>query len=101
MTRLREHFPSLPVAFVSVKPSPCRFWNIANIRRANGLMQEAIAAYPGVTYLDVFTAMLSASGGSRPELFTEDGLHMNSAGYDQWTWTIRQWLEAAELGLVN
>jgi lysophospholipase L1-like esterase len=90
--RIREPFPSIPIAFLSVKPSPSRFWNIGNIRRANSLIQAAAAQYPGVTYLDLFTAMLSPAGASRPELFTEDGLHMNSAGYDLWTQKVRPWL---------
>ena len=92
MERIREPYPSLPVAFIAVKPSPARFWNISNIRRANGLIQAAAASLPGVTFLDIFPLMLSPAGGSRPDLFTGDGLHMNSAGYDLWTTHIRAWL---------
>jgi lysophospholipase L1-like esterase len=91
--RLREHCPALPVAFVSVKPSPSRYWNIGNIRRANDLIRAASSGYPGVTYLDIFPLMLSPEGGSRPDLFTDDGLHMNSAGYALWTSIIRPWLD--------
>jgi lysophospholipase L1-like esterase len=93
MARLREAFPALPVAFVSVKPSPSRFWNIGKIRYANELIRNAIPQYPGVTYLDVFAQMLSPAGGSRPDLFTGDGLHMNAAGYALWTTQIRSWLD--------
>jgi len=92
--RIREHFPLLPVAFIAVKPSPARFWNLSNIRRTNQLIQDAAAQCPGVTFLDVFPAMLSPAGGSRPDLFTGDGLHMNSAGYDLWTAQIRKWLDS-------
>ena len=48
--------------------------------------------------------MLSPAGGSRPDLFTNDGLHMNSAGYDLWTTQIRAWLDAlprSEPGYLN
>jgi lysophospholipase L1-like esterase len=38
--------------------------------------------------------MLSPAGGSRPDLFTDDGLHMNSAGYALWTTHVRAWLDA-------
>jgi lysophospholipase L1-like esterase len=93
MERMREQLPELPVGFVSIKPSPSRFWNIGNIRRANALIQEATKRYPGVGYIDLFSLMLSPSGGSRPELFTEDGLHMNAAGYALWTSQIRPWLD--------
>jgi lysophospholipase L1-like esterase len=70
-----------------------RFWNINNIRRANTLIQAAASQYPGVSYLDVFSPMLSPAGASRPELFTEDGLHMNAAGYEIWMRVIRSWLD--------
>ena len=93
MQRMRAELPAVPVAYVSVKPSPSRFWNIGKIRGANALIREAAERYPGVSYIDVFSLMLSPGGGSRPELFTEDGLHMNSAGYALWTSQIRPWLD--------
>jgi len=94
MQRIREQLPAVPIAYVSVKPSPSRFWNIGNIRHANALIQAATAHYPGVTYIDLFPLMLSPSGGSRPELFTDDGLHMNAEGYALWTSQIRPWLDS-------
>jgi lysophospholipase L1-like esterase len=92
--RARAVFPALPIAFISVKPSPSRYWNIGRIRHANALIEAAASRCPGVTYLDVFSPMLNGDGSCRPELFTEDGLHMNAAGYDLWTLTIRPWLQS-------
>ena len=94
MERIREHCPQIPIAYISVKPSPSRFWNLTNIRRANELIREAISSFSGAAYIDVFRLMLSPAGGSRPELFTDDGLHMNRAGYDLWTTEIRCWLDS-------
>ena len=91
--QLRGNFPGIPMAFISVKPSPARFWNLSKIRRANELIQAAAEAMTGVTYLDAYRLMLSPAGGSRPDLFTQDGLHMNSAGYDLWAALVRPWLE--------
>jgi lysophospholipase L1-like esterase len=91
--RVREVFPALPMAFVAVKPSPSRFWNLWNIRRANDLIRAAIPQYPSVAYIDVFAQMLTPDGGPRPDLFTGDGLHMNSNGYALWTAQIRSWLD--------
>jgi lysophospholipase L1-like esterase len=96
--RVRAVFPALPIAFISVKPSPSRFWNIGKIRHANQLIRAAAPAYSGVTFLDLFPEMLSPAGGSRPDLFTQDGLHMNSAGYALWTAKIRSWLDTLPPG---
>lgn len=94
LEKIRTQFPALPIAYISVKPSPSRFWNIVNIRRANELVSQAVTEYPGVTYLDVFQFMLSPTGGPRPDLFSGDGLHMNSTGYALWAKVIREWLGA-------
>jgi lysophospholipase L1-like esterase len=94
MQRIREPFPALPVAYVSIKPSPSRAWNLGKIRYANTLIQAAAAHYPAVTYLDIFSSMLNSEGGCRPELFTGDGLHMNASGYEIWTRRVRSWLDS-------
>lgn len=86
---LHQHLGSIPLIFVSVKPSPCRFWNIANIRHANELIQKAVDAKRGTFFLDVFHLMLNDDGGPRPELFTEDGLHMRRDGYLLWRSAVR------------
>jgi lysophospholipase L1-like esterase len=40
-------------------------------------------------YVDVTGAMLDRNGQPRPELFGPDSLHMNGAGYAEWTRVIR------------
>ena len=34
--------------------------------------------------IDICPQLLDADGQARPELFMEDKLHLNWAGYDQW-----------------
>jgi lysophospholipase L1-like esterase len=87
-----------PIVFVSIKPSPARFWNAAKIGKANALIAQAISQrWREAQFVDIFDPMLDGSGGPRPELFTEDGLHMNAAGYALWSGAIRKAL--GELGL--
>lgn len=95
---VRERLGVLPLLLVSIKPSPCRFWNCAKIRRANELLSEAAAASPGAQFIDVFHIMLDAGGQPRHELFNGDGLHMNRAGYHLWASAI--WPRLAALGLT-
>jgi Lysophospholipase L1 and related esterases len=41
-------------------------------------------------YIDVWDSMLSEDGSRMPELFIEDGLHMNKKGYKVWTKQVRK-----------
>jgi lysophospholipase L1-like esterase len=53
------------------------------------LVQEYADAHPKVDYIDVFTPMLAADGSPRSDLFRNDALHMNKAGYALWRTIIR------------
>jgi lysophospholipase L1-like esterase len=54
------------------------------MQRNNAMIQDYCRAKPGFTYIDVWPQLLDANGQVRPELFMEDKLHLNSAGYDCW-----------------
>ena len=82
---LREALPDVRILFLSIKPSPARVRLLDAIRQANALIREDSRRDPRLAYVDVFTPMLDAQGAPRGELFTEDGLHMNSQGYALWT----------------
>jgi lysophospholipase L1-like esterase len=82
--KVADSLGAIPFGFVSVKPSPARSAITGRIRRFNGLVREEIEAGPSGYYVDVFSAMLDESGAPRPELFLDDGLHLNRAGYRLW-----------------
>ena len=58
------------------------------MQRSNTMIQDYCHAKPGFTYIDVWPLLLDANGQPRSELFTEDKLHLNSAGYDCWATAI-------------
>jgi lysophospholipase L1-like esterase len=89
--------PGTPIYFVSIKPSPSRedFWS--EMERANQLIEARTATDPALHFIDVSAAMLDRHGRPTPELFAEDGLHMNVAGYQLWTSIIQPKL-AVDLG---
>ncbi len=70
--------------FISIKPSPARFAIVDRIRQTNELIRKQIELDQGGYYIDLFAAMLASDGGPKRDLFTEDGLHMNAAGYRLW-----------------
>lgn len=82
---IRGALGDVPVTFLAIKPSPSRWSNLANIVEANRLVEEFIHQEKGLYFLDVFSAMLTSDGQPCNELFLEDGLHLNRAGYDLWT----------------
>lgn len=87
-----------PIVYVSVKPSPARFWNSAKVGAANDLIQQAISLrWREAVFVDLYQPMLDASGAPRAELFDSDGLHLSPAGYALWSQAIRKALAATGL----
>lgn len=81
---IRARLGGAPVLLMSIKPSPVRFWNNPKIVVANELLRDT-ALRRGVLFVDVYHRMLNEHAAPRRELFGEDGLHLNSAGYALWT----------------
>ncbi|GAB3318760.1 hypothetical protein GCM10027299_10630 [Larkinella ripae] len=84
VTKMQQHLPDVPFAFISIKPSPARWHIIDRIRLANELIRAKIKELPGYQYVDIFPAMLDTKGHPRWELFEPDGLHLSPKGYALW-----------------
>lgn len=81
---IRQKLPTVPILYVSMKPSPSRDQFREKCKQANALIKEYISHEKNITYIDIFSPMLDAAGKSRPELFVGDMLHMNAKGYAIW-----------------
>ena len=92
VARLRRDLPDLPIAYISIKPSPSRAHLLSQMRDANARVRADAARLDHVAFIDVFTPMLDASGQPRGELFLEDQLHMNRSGYLLWRSIIAPYL---------
>jgi lysophospholipase L1-like esterase len=86
--------PGVPIAFIAIKPSVARAVLLPKVRQANALIRAYAEAQKDVTYLDVFTPMLDKNGDPQPDLFGDDGLHMNRKGYQLWIGVIKPWVDA-------
>ena len=84
VSRLRAALPQAMIAWVSIKPSPLRSDQMPAQREANALVEAWLRTLPGTAYIDVAKPMLDAAGRPREELFIDDRLHMNAAGYAIW-----------------
>ena len=83
--KVRAALPGVPVYFITIKPSISRWAAWPEMKKANALVKRFAAEAPGVEYINIATPMLGSDGKPRPELFAEDGLHLNAAGYKLWT----------------
>lgn len=81
---IRRDLPGARLVFVSLKPSIARLNLLDTMRETNRRIRDYTRTDDRLLYVDVFTPMLDASGQPRPELFLEDGLHMNARGYAIW-----------------
>jgi lysophospholipase L1-like esterase len=91
--RVRQDLPAVKIAFVSIKPSLARRHLLDRMREANAAVRRYAASQKGVAFIDVFTPMLTKDGELRPELYQEDGLHLDRRGYDLWRSVIAPYLD--------
>ena len=83
--RIHEHDPETRIFFLSIKPSPIHRAIWSKMQETNMLVELFCTSDERLRYVDVATAMLDRLGNPRGELFLEDGLHLNSAGYRVWS----------------
>ena len=77
----RTYSSSIPIAFVSVKPSPARLQYLENIFKFNKLVEDYLEAQPKTEYIDACSDMLGSNQKPNPALFVPDQIHLNQAGY--------------------
>ena len=81
VAKVRVRYPSVPIAFSSTTPGPGR-WTQASQRVA---VNERVAAYiatqKNLHFIDLWQAMLTKDGQPREDLWVEDRIHPNQAGY--------------------
>jgi len=92
VARVRRDLPDVPIAYLSIKPSPSRIAQLPAQQRANALLKAEAARMEGVDFIDVATPMLDAEGRPRAELFGDDRLHMNADGYALWRGIVAPYL---------
>lgn len=85
--------PRTRIIFLGIKESPSRAKVRAQVQAANKLITADCASDLHCTFVDVATPLLTAGGDYRPELFKDDRLHLNPAGYVIWTRVLAPYLQ--------
>ena len=81
VARVRATQPKIPIAFSSLTPGPGR-WDEADRRKqTNKLLKDYIATQKNLHFIDLWDAMLTSDGQPREDIWVEDRVHPNHAGY--------------------
>jgi lysophospholipase L1-like esterase len=81
---IRNKLKKVPIAFVSIKPSPSR-WKFEPVMvEANTLIRQFLHKQKKTKFINVHDAMLNADGSVMTDIFIADNLHMNVKGYVIW-----------------
>lgn len=75
--------PNTQIVLMSVKPSIARWDLKKKYKRLNRKYKNLAKKNPNITYVDVWKPMLNGKQ-VKPDLFTQDNLHMNAKGYQIW-----------------
>jgi lysophospholipase L1-like esterase len=81
VARIRTKLPDVPIVFSSITPGPGRWDEAAQRQEANLRVREYVATQPGLAFVDLWDAMLTKDGKPREDLWVEDRVHPNHAGY--------------------
>ena len=88
--KVRTNLPNVPIFVIGIKPTPAREYIEEEELEYNKLIADLAAEDELLSYIDIWDAMLSEEGERIPELFVEDGLHINAKGYEIWTKLVRE-----------
>jgi len=89
---IRHVWNNVPVAYVSIKPSPSRESLMPKMVKTNQLIQTFLKTKSNTVFVDVYHKMLLPNGKPIPGIFGPDNLHMNAKGYAIWQKTIEPYL---------
>lgn len=84
VTKVSSLFGEIPCYFISLKPSLARWAIVDKFRLTNSLIENEITKHNNWHYIDIFDAMLDASGAPVEDYFSGDGLHLSDKGYCLW-----------------
>lgn len=89
VTRIQLATPYAKIYLIGAKPSPSRWTKKASYQLFNQQLEKYCLSKSGVSFIDTWTNLTDLAGNARPELYMEDQLHLNAAGYVIWSGIFR------------
>ncbi len=90
--RIKKDGSALTVVLISTKPSIARWHLRRKYKRLNRKILKLCQSDPFLVYANIWDPMMS-NNKLRKDLFIEDGLHMNTAGYEIWFNVIKKYID--------
>jgi len=88
------HRPDAPVFIIEITPTPSRFAAWKKISEANSRLRELTLVKPGTHFIATADSYLDENKLPKAELFRDDRLHQNDAGYALWKSIIKRKLDS-------
>ncbi|HKU89018.1 MAG TPA: GDSL-type esterase/lipase family protein [Steroidobacteraceae bacterium] len=73
--------PAVSIVYSSITPGPGRWDEAPQRRETNRVIREYVATQPDLGFIDLWDAMLTPDGKPRDDIWVEDRVHPNHAGY--------------------
>jgi lysophospholipase L1-like esterase len=91
-SKIHAALPATRIIYLSIKESPRRARIRPQVQLTNKLMSIDCLGDPRCRFVDVTTPLLGPGGQARPELFSEDQVHLLPAGYAIWAGVLLPYL---------
>ena len=89
----KDHQPDAPIFLIEITPTLSR-WDVwPQTRQLNARLREIALTEPQTYFIATAGDYLTANKQPRQNLFVDDQLHLNRAGYRRWTEIIRRRLD--------
>ena len=93
LKQLRERQPNVPFLWVEITPTKSRWKQWDAIAKVNKKIKAYCERTPNLYFVETAKSFLNKKGRPKTELFIEDQLHLNEAGYVVWSTLIRNEIE--------
>ncbi len=81
LVKIRTKYGNVRVSCISIKPSIARIHLLESIHFTNMNIKKIMDKDANFQYVDIYSALLDEKGSPDIIYFEEDGLHLNSIGY--------------------
>lgn len=91
--QVRKNYKEEPIFFIQITPTNSRWKVWDKITEANNLIKKYCSEEKGLYFIETADRFFGDDGKPRAELFRDDQLHLNAAGYEIWTAVIKENLD--------